>query len=242
MNKLIIISGPSCAGKTPLLRSLKILYPDITRQFLPVILYNSREPRPGEKEGITYYFRPEKCIRTLENDPGFLVLPVRCDLQALDLKKLIETLKRSNMIYEGNPFLGNSLIENKNIKKLSIFISPLSKHEITSINNSKGPQTLEKLLYKKMKDKLVKRALDQKRQLTDHALEYIDIRAKSAYAELKTAFLYDHVIPNHDGEDSDHWKDPKDPKGDAKKTLSALAAIITGEKQGLSEQWDEHLF
>ena len=37
-------------------------------------------------------------------------------------------------------------------------------------------------------------------------LEDIEKRASSAYRELQEAWRFDHVIPNHDGEDSDNWE------------------------------------
>jgi guanylate kinase len=49
---LILISAPSGGGKTTLCRQLLAARPDMTR----AITCTTREPRPGEKDGVDYYF------------------------------------------------------------------------------------------------------------------------------------------------------------------------------------------
>ena len=55
--RLIIFSGPSCGGKSPLAKAIAKFYPDLHTGLKPLILYNSRQPRPGEIDGIDYHFR-----------------------------------------------------------------------------------------------------------------------------------------------------------------------------------------
>src|SRR5215471_14039438 len=49
---LILLSAPSGGGKTTLCRELLAARPDIAR----AITCTTREPRPGEQEGIDYFF------------------------------------------------------------------------------------------------------------------------------------------------------------------------------------------
>ena len=49
---LILISAPSGGGKTTLCQQLLAARPDMTR----VITCTTRQPRPGEKDGVDYYF------------------------------------------------------------------------------------------------------------------------------------------------------------------------------------------
>jgi guanylate kinase len=49
---LVLISAPSGGGKTTLCRQLLIARPDMTR----AITCTTRDPRPGEKDGVDYYF------------------------------------------------------------------------------------------------------------------------------------------------------------------------------------------
>jgi len=50
--KLFIISAPSGAGKTTLCNMLQNEFPDIMYS----VSHTTREPRPGEKHGLQYYF------------------------------------------------------------------------------------------------------------------------------------------------------------------------------------------
>jgi len=49
---LILISAPSGAGKTTLCEMLLAAQPHMTR----AITCTTREPRPGEKDGVDYHF------------------------------------------------------------------------------------------------------------------------------------------------------------------------------------------
>lgn len=49
---LILISAPSGGGKTTLCQELLAARPDVTR----AITCTTRDPRPGEKDGVDYYF------------------------------------------------------------------------------------------------------------------------------------------------------------------------------------------
>ena len=49
---LFILSGPSGAGKSTLCRAVRARFPDL----LYSISYTTRRPRPGEQNGVDYYF------------------------------------------------------------------------------------------------------------------------------------------------------------------------------------------
>ena len=85
MGRLIVLSGPSCAGKSPLYATFCKLYPDLAARLTKLVPYNSRFPRPGETDGKTYHFRRRDEIDCLRTNTDFLVMEVRGDLQALDL-------------------------------------------------------------------------------------------------------------------------------------------------------------
>ncbi|MGD2185920.1 MAG: hypothetical protein PVI71_07325, partial [Desulfobacterales bacterium] len=81
MSRFVMLSGPSCVGKGPLYKALRKFYPDLAGRLKQVVLYNSRDPRPGEQEGVDYYFRPRAEIKALAKKPGFSSAIVRGDLQ-----------------------------------------------------------------------------------------------------------------------------------------------------------------
>src|SRR5215471_7944895 len=53
--RLVILSGPSCVGKSPLAKALAKFYPELRRTLQPLVLYNTRGPRPGEVDGVDYH-------------------------------------------------------------------------------------------------------------------------------------------------------------------------------------------
>ena len=87
-NRLIIFSGPSCVGKSPLAKTIARFHPDIYKSLQPLVLYNSRAARPGEMDGIDYHFRTREEIEKLKNKDNFVVMDVRGDLQAIDINEL----------------------------------------------------------------------------------------------------------------------------------------------------------
>jgi len=66
--KLILYSGPSATGKTPLWNQVQQRYGD---RFSRIVLYTTRDIREGEAEGIDYYFRSAAELERLAE--GFYV-------------------------------------------------------------------------------------------------------------------------------------------------------------------------
>jgi len=243
MGRLIILSGPSCVGKGPLHTAFTNFYPEPAAKLKKLVLYNCRSPRPGEIDGRDYHFRSRQEIEDLRKESNFLVLDVRGDLQAVDLQQVEQTLAAGDLLFEGNPFVGRQLLESfaAKVTVLSIFLAPLSREEILFLQSQERSLALADFLTDVMRRKLLRRTLRQKSILSLKDLENIERRAGSAYAELKEAWNFEYVIPNHDGEDSENWDAFYYPVGDARKALLAFAGLVEGKVSSLVEQWDERL-
>jgi guanylate kinase len=242
--RLVILSGPSCVGKSPLHKALGRFYPELSARLHKLVLYNSRSPRPGEIDGKDYHFRTRDQVEKLRSVKQYVVLEVRADLQALDLEELGELLNKGDVFFEGNPFVGRALQTNPQIsgvQRLSVFISPLSKDEIVFLKSPERNASLPDLLTDIMRRKLLRRTTRQKMHLSLKDLEDIEKRASSAYRELQEAWHFDRVIANHDGEDSDNWEAFYYPIGDARKTLEAFAALLQGSVPPNVEKWNQDL-
>ena len=201
-----MLSGPSCIGKSPLIKALAQFHPDLHEKLQPLVLYNSRSPRPGEKDGEDYHFRQRAEIEKLKEKENFVVMDVRSDLQAFDLKELNGSLKKGDVLFEGNPFIGCTLFNSpklKGIKRLSVLVAP-SGQEVDFLKEQSGVD-LESLVTDVMRRKLLRRMQRQKGLLSQKDLEEAERRAKSAYRELSLAHQFDRVVANHDGEDSENW-------------------------------------
>jgi guanylate kinase len=241
MGRLVILSGPSCVGKGPLHKALKVFYPEIAAKLPKLVLYDSRAPRPGEIDGVDYHFRSREYIEQLRNNENFLVTDVRGDLQALDLNYLKETLARGDALFEGNPVIAAeifNMFQSQKIETLSVFLSPLSKEEIEELK-VRQDVNLETFITDVMRRKLLRRTKKQKSILSLPDLENIEVRCASAYKEMKQAWRFDFVIPNLDGEDSDNWDEFYYPIGDARITLMSFAEILSGQKPSHAETWSK---
>ena len=72
--RLVILSGPSCVGKSPLAKILARFRPDLRAQVQPIVLYNSRSPRPGERDGEDYHFRSREQIERLREQERYVLM------------------------------------------------------------------------------------------------------------------------------------------------------------------------
>ena len=244
MNRLIILTGPSCIGKSPLDRVLKRLYPELRKNMQKLVLFNDRSPRPGEIEGQDYYFRKREQIEAFRLDGKYIVMGVRGDLQALNLKELSAMLKKNNVFYEGNPYVAEILQTHPQLKdtpKLSVFLSPLSQEEIRFFLEPNRNVRLPDFITEVMRRKQLRRKTHQKIELSFRDLDDIETRASSAYREMKMAWQFDFVIPNHDGEDSDNWELFYYPIGEARKTLLSFIALLEGKEAPGVEKWEKGL-
>ncbi|MBN2134071.1 MAG: hypothetical protein JW741_31500 [Sedimentisphaerales bacterium] len=244
MGRLVVLSGPSCVGKGPLRAGLEKFYPVLADGLTKLVLYDSRAPRPGEVDGVDYHFRSRDFIEALREKENYSVFEVRGDLQALDVGELRRTLAGTDVFFEGNPFIGCGLldfVQENRFECLSIFLSPLSREEVLELRMPERQVALPDFLADVMRRKLLRRTTKQKGNLSLKDLEDIETRAGSAYRELREAWRYDGVIPNHDGEDSDNWDAFYYPLGDARKALLAFAAVLENKTTPQVETWERDL-
>lgn len=243
MGRFIILTGPSCVGKGPLHAAFTKFYPEAAAALAKVVLYNSRAPRPAEIDGKDYHFRRREEIESYREKDNFIVLDVRGDLQAVDLGDAERTVSSGDLFYEGNPFVARKLQEAfaSRIDLLSVFLAPLSREEIEFLQAPGRGVVLPDFLRDVMRRKLLRRTQRQKGILSLKDLENIERRAASAYRELREAPHFDHVLPNHDGEDSENWDAFYHPVGDARRALLGFADLVGGEVPDYAEKWESDL-
>lgn len=245
MARLIILSGPSCVGKGPLITAVGRFYPHLAGGWKKLVLHTSRAPRPGEQDGVDYHFRNRAEIEGFREDKRYLVAAVRGGLQAINLPQLREDLQQGDVFFEGNPLIVEALLKQsqfQDIPRLSIFLSPLSDDEIVFLQSQHEQVNLHDFVTDVMRRKLLRRTTKQKTHLSLKDLEDIERRAGNALAEMRFAPAFDFVIANHDGEDSDHWDAFYFPIGDARKTLDCFAALLQGQLHPFAKRWDAELF
>ena len=244
MGNLFILSGPSCVGKSPLLKALKQFHPEAVAGFEDVVLYNDRPPRPDEQDGVDYHFRRREEIEALRDDERYRLMEVRGDLQALDLEELAARIRSTDLFFEGNPMIGRLLLDcplPEGAERRSVFIAPLSMEEIRDLQRSELHVDLEALVADVMRRKLLRRMRTQKGHLSLPDLEEVERRSRCAWGELGEAWRFGCVVPNHDGEDSENWTGFGYPLGDARSTMLAVADRLAGRTPARAETWPEDL-
>jgi guanylate kinase len=65
---LLVVSGPSGAGKGTVCKALREMQPNITLS----VSVTTRPPRPGEEEGVHYYFKTEEEFFSMQEEGAFL--------------------------------------------------------------------------------------------------------------------------------------------------------------------------
>jgi len=228
--RLIILSGPSCVGKSPLIKALKDGHPEIS--FRMPILFTSRPPRSIETEGVDYYFRSEQDIRSFLPE-RYIIGQIRKIWQAIDLMEMQVLFTHSSLIIvEIYPTLGKLFRDHPLIRQLTadfevytVFISPASEDEIHALQINMSFASPEETAAAIMLPKLISRTQQQGKLLTPEVLEDLEIRASMAYEEMKMGENYTYRIVNHDGEDSNNWRYTP-PTGDAGVTLRRFVDII----------------
>jgi guanylate kinase len=236
-NTFLIVAGPSCAGKSPLVKALKRLYPELAGPLREPVLYHSRKPRPGEADGDDYHFRSSKEIKALKGDPRFRVFKVRDQRQAVDLDEVKELLAAGSVVYEGNVEISlamKALGADAGARVIDLFLSPLSAAEAARLSRASA---FEDRLVEMMRRRQLRRAAGKNAHLSLPDLQDAEVRAGTILAELAEAHRFGHVVPCADGEDSDHWTLFSEPVGDAGRAVRAVAALLSGAPDAHIERW-----
>ncbi len=246
MGRFVFLSGPSCVGKGPLWNAVKKYNPLLARHAKKVVLYNSGAPRPNEVDGVDYRFRSEAEIKALpEND--HIVFRVRRDLQAIDLTEVRQVTEAEDGLGFQEIFhtLAIQLSDHAALREANIstvFISPLSRQNAETIMALGGLPRLKSFLTEMMLAKLIKRHLLQEGcKPNPHQMISLIEHAESACKEIQSAYLYDWVIANRDGEDNPNWEldleAPDSLNTDARRTLDSLIQILKGADPEYHDKW-----
>ena len=246
MDKFVVLTGPSCIGKGPMYSALQRFFPEIAGKFRKLVLYNDRDPRPGEEDGVDFFFRPRNEIEQFRQQAGYVVAEVRKDLQALEVAQIRRILDSGNTpFFEGNLYILDKLRKGgifEQFPTISVFLSPLSREEIIYLKAPAQKVDLAALVADVQRRKLLHRTKRQKTILSLKDLEDIEMRCNSAIIEMREAWKFQHVIHLHDGEGNDNWDAFYHPIGNARKALLTFVALLRGEENsGVDGQWTEDL-
>tara|TARA_B100000674_G_C37782506_1_gene887871 strand:+ start:51 stop:665 length:615 start_codon:yes stop_codon:yes gene_type:complete len=123
--KMIILSSPSGAGKTTLVKKISN-----EKKYKISISHTTREPRPNEINGLDYFFISKKEFQILINENAFLEYAnVFKNLYGSTKEQVFSNLDSGQNVLFDIDWQGAQQIKNKtlNYKLISFFILPPSK-------------------------------------------------------------------------------------------------------------------
>ncbi len=165
--KVFVISGPSGAGKGTLTEILLKRVPSLARS----VSATTRKPRPGEVDGVDYYFLTKEEFKKHIEDNDFLEWAVVHDNYYGTLRSMVDKeLAVGRDVVMVIDVQGAANVKNKMPDAVTIFVEPPSMEE------------------------LVKRL---KLRNTESEAE-LARRLKNAEAEMMLAKNYDYVVINDD--------------------------------------------
>ncbi|MCL6471608.1 MAG: guanylate kinase [Firmicutes bacterium] len=167
--KVFVISGPSGAGKGTLTEILLKRVPFLTRS----VSATTRRPRPGEKDGLDYYFMTEEEFKKHIEDGDFLEWAIVHSNYYGTLKSVVEKeLSAGKSVVMVIDVQGAASVKRQMPEAVLIFIEPPSIEELAR--------------------RLARRSTETEAELAE--------RIKNAEQEMRLAKNYDYVVINDDME------------------------------------------
>ncbi len=120
---LVIISSPSGGGKDSVINALLKIFPSSTR----FITTTSRPPRPGNREGVDYYFiSPEEFQRRIEQQKFLEWNFYAGNYYGTEAKHLADLQTKFDLILTQIEVNGKHHLDQAGVENLSIFLLPES--------------------------------------------------------------------------------------------------------------------
>ena len=165
MGKLFVISGASGVGKSTVLSKVMAAREDLSFS----VSATTREPRPGEQEGVHYYFITKEQFEAMIAQDAFLEYDNHAkNYYGTPIAQLEEKMVNSHVILDIEP-VGAKNVKDKRPDATLIFISPPSSEELERRLRSRG----------------------------DTSEEQIQIRLERAKWEMDQAAWYDYRVTNN---------------------------------------------
>jgi guanylate kinase len=162
--KLFVVSGASGVGKSTV---LKLLMAENSNLLFSVSA-TTRDPRPGEEEGVHYYFITQDKFQEMIRQDAFLEYDAHAaNYYGTPIDQLEEKLTRGDVILDVEP-AGAKIVKEKRPEAILIFVMPPSIEELERRLRGRG----------------------------DTPEDQIALRMERAKWEMDQRSWYDHVVVN----------------------------------------------
>ena len=165
MGKLFVISGASGVGKSTVLSKVMAGREDLAFS----VSATTRQPRPGEQDGVHYYFITKERFEELIAQDAFLEYDNHAkNYYGTPIAQLEEKMEKGHVILDIEP-AGARIVRDKRPDAILIFILPPSAEELERRLRSRG----------------------------DTPEDQIEIRLERAKWEMDQVSWYDHAVTNN---------------------------------------------
>lgn len=176
MGLLVVISSPSGGGKDSVINELLKQIPNSVR----LITTTSREPRPGNKDGVDYFFVSQEDFENkIKNDEMVEYNNYVGNYYGIEKTKLAEALRNNEVVFTQIEVNGKHNLDRQKIKHLSIFLLPDSLDILAErIRNRKGvseEKIVERLETAKVE---IEKSVDYEYRIVNEDGKFVETVAK----------------------------------------------------------------
>ena len=137
---LLVVSGPSGAGKGTVCKALMEQHPEVCMS----VSATTRKPRPGEADGVNYYFLEEEQFRSMIDNHEFIEWACFCqNYYGTPRKKVEELLEAGKDVILEIEVQGAIQVKSKFPEAVFIFVMPPSMEELEKRLTGRGTEAPE---------------------------------------------------------------------------------------------------
>lgn len=137
---LLIVSGPSGAGKGTICNAIREMYPDLEYS----TSMTTRAPRKGEEEGVSYFFRNEKEFEALIEEDAFLEYArVYDNYYGTPKKYVLDQIRDGRSVLLEIDIQGAMQVKKRYPKGVFVYIVPPSLEILAQRIHSRGTDSEE---------------------------------------------------------------------------------------------------
>jgi guanylate kinase len=193
MGLLVIISSPSGGGKDTVINALVKLLPNATR----LITTTSRPPRPGNTEGVDYYFVTVDEFKRRLDIGAFLEYNIYAGNYYGEEKAILDNcLTNFDIVFTQIDVTGKHALDKIKFPHLAIFLAPENLEVLRKRIESRGgvePDQIEKRL------EIAKKEIEES---ADYEYRIVNVEGKLDETVAKIVKIIQNALKSKEGQDA----------------------------------------